>query len=159
MVDIASRLRGATTELECDLHHIARSVLHQIGKEHCIAVHNQEASTSHGPFIRPPMSSTSIRMQPIRGRGRGRVDRRGRGRDYGRGLGQDGEGGHGTLEPTLPTSIPPILIYHLILPYFPRLTHHPILLYPHQLTHHFPYPHTLTHLYHLQRRQSQLPWQ
>ena len=40
-------------------------------------------------------------MQPIqgRGRGKGRVDRRGRG--------QDGEGGHGTPEPTLPTSILP----------------------------------------------------
>ena len=30
MVDIASRLRGAITGLVCDLHHIARSVLHQI---------------------------------------------------------------------------------------------------------------------------------
>ena len=38
-------------------------------------------------------------MQPIRGRGRERVDRGGHGRD--------GEGGRGTLEPTLPTSIPP----------------------------------------------------
>ena len=52
-------------------------------------------------------SSTSVRMQPIRGKGRGRVDRRGHGRDGGRGHGRDGEGGRGTLEPTLPTWIPP----------------------------------------------------
>ena len=75
MVDIASCSRGATTGLMCDLHHIARSVLHQIGEEHRIVVHDQEASTSHGPSIRPSVSSTLVRMQPIRGRGRGRVDR------------------------------------------------------------------------------------
>ena len=63
-------------------------------------------------------------MQPIRGKGRGRVDRRGRGRDGGRGCGQDGEGGRGTPESTLPTSTPPILTHHPILPYFSRLTHH-----------------------------------
>ena len=58
------------------------------------------------------MSSTPIGMQPIRGRERGRVDRRGRGQDGGRSRGQDGEGGHCTPEPTLPTSIPPILTHH-----------------------------------------------
>ena len=92
------------------LHHIARSVLHQIGEDHRIAGYNQEASTSHGPSIRPPVSSTPVRMQPIRGRGRGRVDRRGCGRDGGQGYGRDGEGGCGTPEPTLPTSIPPIVV-------------------------------------------------
>ena len=81
MAGIASRLCYATTDLVYDLHHIARSVLHQNGEEHRIAGYDQEASTSHGPSIRPPMSSTLVRMQPIRGRGRGRVDRRGRGRD------------------------------------------------------------------------------
>ena len=75
MVDIASLLCGAATGLVYYLHHITRSVLHQIGDEHCIAIYDKEASTSHGPFIRPPMSSTLVRMQPIRGRGRGRVDR------------------------------------------------------------------------------------
>ena len=60
----------------------------------------------HGPSIRPPVSSTSVRMQPIRGKGRGRVNRRGRGRDGGRGHGRDGEGGHGTPKSILPTSIP-----------------------------------------------------
>ena len=110
MVDIASHLGYATTALVYDLHHIARSVLYQIGEEHRIVDYDREASISHRPSIRPPMSSTPVRMQPIRGRGRGRVDRRGRGRDGGQGHGRDGEGGRGTPEPTLPTSIPPALI-------------------------------------------------
>ena len=113
MADIASRSRYATTDLMYDLHHIARLVLHHIGEELRIAVYDQEASTSHGPSIRPPVSSTPVRMQPIRGRGRGRVDRQGRGRDGGRGHGRDGEGGRGTPEPTLHTSILPILTHHL----------------------------------------------
>ena len=46
-------------------------------------------------------------MQPIQGRGRGRVDRQGRGQDGGRAHGRDGEGGRGTPKPTLPTSLPP----------------------------------------------------
>ena len=62
MVDIASRLRGAATGLVYDLHHIVILVLHKIGEEHCIAGYDQEASTSHGPSIRPPVSSTPIRM-------------------------------------------------------------------------------------------------
>ena len=90
-----------------NLHHIARSVLHHIEEEHRISDYDQETSTSHGPSIRPPVSSTPVRMQPIRGRGRGRVDRRGCSRDGGRGHGRDGEGGRGTPEPTLPTSITP----------------------------------------------------
>ena len=147
MVDIATRSRGATISLVYDLYHIARSLLHQIGEEHRIADYDQEASTSHGPSIRPSMSSTLVCMQPIRGRGRGRgrVDRRGCDRDGGRGHGRDGEGGRGTPKSTLTTSIPPIL------------THYPRFLYPHRLTHHFPYPRTLTHLYHIWCRQSQPP--
>ena len=81
MADIASRSRYATIGLVYDLHHIARSVLHQIEEEHHIAGYDQKASTSHGPSIRPPMLSTPVRMQPIRGRGRGRVDQRGHGQD------------------------------------------------------------------------------
>ena len=69
MVDIASRSRYATTGLVYDLHHIAISVLHQIREEHRIAEYYQEASTSHGPSIRPPVSSIPVHMQPIRGRG------------------------------------------------------------------------------------------
>ena len=83
MADIVSPLRYATTGLVYDLYHIARSVLHQIREEHCIASYDQEASTSHGPSIRPPVPSTPVRMQPIRGRGRRRVDRRCHGRDGG----------------------------------------------------------------------------
>ena len=65
MADIASCSHYATIGLVYDLHHIGRSVLHQIGKERRIAGYDQEASTSHGPSIRPPVSSTPIRMQPI----------------------------------------------------------------------------------------------
>ena len=122
MADIASHSHYATTGLVCDIHHITRSVLHKIGEEHRIAGYDQEPSTSHGPSIRPSVSSTPVRMQPIRGKGRGR----GRGRVDHRGHGRDGESGRGTPEPTLPTSIPPILTPHLP--------------YPHTLTHHLPYP-------------------
>ena len=87
ITDIVSRSCGATTDLVYDLHHIARSVLHHIGEEHRIVGYDQEAYTSHGPSIRPPVSSIPVRMQPIRGRGRGRVDRQGHGRDGGRGHG------------------------------------------------------------------------
>ena len=110
MADIASRSHFATAGVLCDIHHIARSALHQIGEDHRIAGYAQEASTSHGPSIRPPVSSTPSRMQPIQGRGRrrgrGEVDRRGRARDGGPGHGADSDSSIGTLEPTLPTSIP-----------------------------------------------------
>ena len=78
-----------------DLYHIAISMLLQIGEEHCIAGHDKEASTSCGPSIRPLVSSTPIRMQFIRGRGKGRVDRRGCDRDGGRGRSRDGWQGYG----------------------------------------------------------------
>ena len=108
MADIASRSRYATAGVLCDIHHITLSVLHQIGEDHCIVGYAQEASTSHGPSIRPSVSSTPAHMQPIqgRGRGRGRVDHRGRGRDGGPCHGPDSDRGLGTLEPTLPTLIP-----------------------------------------------------
>ena len=72
MADIASPSRFTTAGALCDIHHIARSVLHHIGEDHHIVGYAQKASTSHGPSIRPPVSSTPARMQPIRGRGRGR---------------------------------------------------------------------------------------
>ena len=62
MADIASLSRGATTGLVYNSHHIARSMSHKIGEEHYITDYDQEASTSHGPSIRPPMSSTLVRM-------------------------------------------------------------------------------------------------
>ena len=37
MTNITSQLHGASTGLVYDLHHIAKSVLHQIGEEHRIA--------------------------------------------------------------------------------------------------------------------------
>ena len=72
MVDIVGRFHFATAGALCDIYHIARSVLHQIGEDHRIARYAQEASTSHGSSIRPPVASTPSRMQLIRGRGRGR---------------------------------------------------------------------------------------
>ena len=143
-----------------DLYHISISMLHQIGEEHCIAGHDQEASTSCGPSIRPPVSSTPIRMQPIRGRGKERVDRRGCDRDGVRvaemvdkvmvemvmevvvHLSQHCHHYHPLpyLHPILRCA--PILTHHLILsyilPYAPILTHHPLLLYPNILTHQLP---------------------
>ena len=110
MVDIVGRSRFATAGALCDIHHIARSVLHQIGEDHRITRYAQETSTSHEPSIRPPVSSTPSRTQPIRGRGGGRgrggVERRGRAEDGGPGHDADSDSGIGTLEPTLPTSIP-----------------------------------------------------
>ena len=51
MADIAIRSRTDTPGALCDIHHIAPSVLHQIGEDHRIARYTQEASTSHEPFI------------------------------------------------------------------------------------------------------------
>ena len=73
MVNISSHSRYATIVLVYDLHHIARSVLHQIGEEHRIADYNKEASTSHGPSIRPLVSSTPVRMQPFEVDGEGEL--------------------------------------------------------------------------------------
>ena len=126
MADIVIRSRSDTPGALCDIHHIARSVLHQIGEDHRIAAYTQEASTSHEPFIRPPVSSTPSRMQPVRGRGRGRggrgVDRRGRARDGGAGHCPDSESGLGTPEPTMPTSIPSYT-YHSPEPFIPPHTY------------------------------------
>ena len=70
MVEIATTIsHGASSSLLYDIHHIARSVLHMIEEDQRIAAQNEEASTSHGPSIRPLASSTIVRMQPIRGQG------------------------------------------------------------------------------------------
>ena len=147
MTDIASSPRGATTGLVYDLRHISRLVLHQIGEEYRMVDYNQEASTSHGPSIRPLVSSTSVGMQPIRGRGRGRVNRPGHGRDGGRGHGRDGEEGRGTLEPTLHT--PPHTYPSPITRYFHTSPFLPITQYlytPTDLHITFHTPHTYTSL-------------
>ena len=126
MADIAIHSRSDTPSALCDIHHIARSVLHQIGEDHRIVGYTQEASTSHEPFIRPPVSSTPSRMQPVRGRGRGRggggVDRRGHARDGGSGHGPNSESGLGTPEPTMPTLIPSYT-YHSPEPFIPPHTY------------------------------------
>ena len=62
MVDIVDRSRFATAGGMCDIYHIARSALQQIGEEHRVAGYAQEASTSHAPSSRPPVSSTSSRV-------------------------------------------------------------------------------------------------
>ena len=72
MVDIVDRSRFATAGAMCHIYHIACSALQQIGEEHRVTGYAQEASTSHAPSSRPPVSSTPSWMQPIRGRGRGR---------------------------------------------------------------------------------------
>ena len=72
MVEIATISHGASSGLLYNIHYIARSVLCLIGEDQRIATQDEEASTSHGPSIRPPVSSIAVRMQLIRGRGRGR---------------------------------------------------------------------------------------
>ena len=110
MVDIVDRSRFATAGAMCDIYHIARSVLQQIGEGHRIAGYAQEASTSHTPSSRPPVSSTPSRMQPIRGRGRGRgrggVERRVHAGDGGAGHGVDSDSGTCTLDASLTTLLP-----------------------------------------------------
>ena len=72
MLDIASISHGASLDLLYNIHHITRSILRLIGKDHHIATHDEEASTSHWPSIRPLTSSIVVGMQLIQGRMRGR---------------------------------------------------------------------------------------
>ena len=51
MADIAIRSHSDTPGVLCDIHHIARSMLHQIGEDHRIVGYTQEASTSHGHLL------------------------------------------------------------------------------------------------------------
>ena len=69
MVEIASRFAMPTSSALGDIHRIAIDILHVIGEEHRIHLVRQSL-TSSDPSMRPPMSSTTVRMQPIRGRGR-----------------------------------------------------------------------------------------
>ncbi|KAL6348554.1 hypothetical protein AAG906_013174 [Vitis piasezkii] len=69
MVKIASRSVGPTLGALGDIHRIAIDILHVIGEEHHIHSVCQSPTSSY-PSMRPPVSTTTIRMQPIQGRGR-----------------------------------------------------------------------------------------
>ncbi|RVW66257.1 hypothetical protein CK203_066389 [Vitis vinifera] len=62
-----------------DIHRIAIDILHVIEEDHRIHFARQSPTSSY-PSMRPPVSATTVRMQPIRARGRdsrrdgGRVD-------------------------------------------------------------------------------------
>ena len=70
MVEIASRSAGPTSGALGGIHRIAIDILHVIGEEHRIHFARQSPISSY-PSMRPPVSATTVRMQPIRGRGRG----------------------------------------------------------------------------------------
>ncbi|RVW75039.1 Serine/threonine-protein phosphatase 7 long form-like [Vitis vinifera] len=70
MVEIASRSAGPTSGALGDIHRIAIDILHVIGEEHRIHSLRQSPTSSY-PSMSPPVSATTVRMQPIRGRGRG----------------------------------------------------------------------------------------
>eukprot|EP00261_Vitis_vinifera_P023151 XP_010654924.1 PREDICTED: mucin-2-like [Vitis vinifera] len=70
MVEIASRSVGPTSGALGDIHRIAIDILHVIGEEHRIHSLRQSPTSSY-PSMSPPVSATTVRMQPIRGRGRG----------------------------------------------------------------------------------------
>ena len=67
MIDIASISYRASSGLFYDIHHIVRLVLPLIGEDHRITAQDEEISTSHGPSITPPTSSTTGWMQSIQG--------------------------------------------------------------------------------------------
>ena len=69
MVEIASRFAGPTSSALGDIHRIAIDILHVIGQEHRIHSLHQSPTSSY-PSMSPPVSTTTIRMQPIRGQGR-----------------------------------------------------------------------------------------
>ncbi|RVX06235.1 Serine/threonine-protein phosphatase 7 long form-like [Vitis vinifera] len=53
-----------------DIHRIAIDILHVIGEEHRIHSLRQSPTSSY-PSMSPPVSATTVRMQPIQGQGRG----------------------------------------------------------------------------------------
>ncbi|RVW94352.1 Serine/threonine-protein phosphatase 7 long form-like [Vitis vinifera] len=68
MVEIASRSAGPTSGALGDIHRIAIDILHVIGEEHRIHSLRQSPTSSY-PSMSPPVSATTVRMQPIRGEG------------------------------------------------------------------------------------------
>ena len=70
MVEIASRSVRATLSALGNIHRIVIDILHVIREEHHI--HSvRESSTSSNPSMKPLVLATIVRMQPIRGQGRG----------------------------------------------------------------------------------------
>ena len=69
MVEIASRSAGPTLGALGDIHRIAIDILHAIGEDHRIHYVRQSPTSSY-PSMRPLVSTITVRMQPIRGRGR-----------------------------------------------------------------------------------------
>ena len=64
MVEIASRFAMPTSSALGDIHRIAIDILHVIGEEHRIHLVLQSPTSSY-PSMRPPVSATTVRMQPI----------------------------------------------------------------------------------------------
>ena len=64
MVEIASRSVGPTSGALGDIYRIAIDILHVIGEEHRIHLVLQSPTSSY-PSMRPPVSATTVRMQPI----------------------------------------------------------------------------------------------
>ena len=116
MVDITSISHGDSSGLLCNIHYIVISVLRLIGEDHRITAQDEETSTSHGPPIKPPVSSTAVKMLSIRGRGRGR------------GRGQPSQAGkRGSRRPVIVNRVVVLLViplmrlsYHLSIPHHPQ---------------------------------------
>ena len=70
MVEIASRSVRATLSALGNIHQIVIDILHVIREEHHIHL-VYESFTSSNPSMKPLVLATTVRMQPIRGQGRG----------------------------------------------------------------------------------------
>ena len=69
MIEIASRSIGPTSGALGNIHWISIDILHIIREEHRIHSVCQSPTSSY-PSMRPPMSATIVRMQPIQGQER-----------------------------------------------------------------------------------------
>ena len=66
MVEIASRSIWPTSSALGDIHWIAIDILHVIEEQHRIHSVRQSPTSSY-PSMRPLVSATTVKMQPIRG--------------------------------------------------------------------------------------------
>ena len=147
MADIASRSRYATIGLVYYLHHIARSVLHQIGEEHRIA--SPATFRRHLHHMDHLLDLRCHPLQyvcnPFEVEGEGEL------------ISEVVVEMVGEVMVEMVREIMVHLSRHCLLRYPPILTHHPRFLYPHRLTHPLPFPQTRTHVYHIRCCQSQPP--